>query len=99
MRWYSACGVFRTVDPTCSEWSTLDWQTIPELAISPGQMALWRLPIDGIGGQRQAARFYTRVWLVLGGRTVSRLRFVDQEDQVDLGGAPADWSGSLERLL
>jgi hypothetical protein len=42
---------------------------------------------------------YTRVWLVLDGRTVSRLRFVDQEDQFDLGGAPTDWSESLERLL
>jgi hypothetical protein len=72
---------------------------IPELAISPGQMALWRSSIDGTGGKRQAACFYTRVWLVLGGRTASRLRFVDQEDQVDLGGALADWSGSLERLL
>ena len=50
---YSACGVFRTVDPTCSEWSTLALQTIPEVAISPGQLALWRLSIDGIG--REAA--------------------------------------------
>jgi hypothetical protein len=30
---------------------------IPEMNVSPGQMALWRLSIDGTGGKRQAADF------------------------------------------